>query len=117
MVAPAEKASLLGSQFDSKLCREQIVTHLSCFPQSMCNSLAFQTPVLLRLLFDLDSYGSVDRLVMFPIFLKLVADITAPKLCILFRVLICLGPFPGFWRSANVTAIPKAATSHIEKIT
>ena len=33
VVAPAEKASLLGSQFDSKQCREQIVTPLFCFPQ------------------------------------------------------------------------------------
>ena len=30
-VAPAEKASLLGSQFDSKQCREQFMTPLSCF--------------------------------------------------------------------------------------
>ena len=33
VVAPAEKTSLLGSQFDSKQCREQYVTRLSCFPQ------------------------------------------------------------------------------------
>ena len=32
-VAPAEKASLLGSQFDSKQCREQFVSPLSCFLQ------------------------------------------------------------------------------------
>ena len=30
VVAPAEKASLLGSQFDSKQCREQSVTRLTC---------------------------------------------------------------------------------------
>ena len=41
VVAPAEKASLLGSQFDSKLC----------------NSLTFRTSVLLLLLLDLDSIG------------------------------------------------------------
>ena len=29
VVAPDEKASLLGSQFDSKQCREQFVTPLS----------------------------------------------------------------------------------------
>ena len=55
VVAPAEKASLLSSQFDIKQCREQFVTHLSCFPRSMCNSLAFRTPVLLPLLLDLDT--------------------------------------------------------------
>ena len=36
VVAPAEKDSLLGSQKDSKKCREQFVTPLSCFPQSRC---------------------------------------------------------------------------------
>ena len=85
LVAPAEKASLLGSQFDSKQCREQFVSPLSCFPQSRCNSLAFQTPVILRLLLDLDTYGRVDPLVMFPLFLKIVAEIIAPKLSIIFR--------------------------------
>ena len=34
VVAPAEKASLCGSQFDSKQCHEQFVTPLSCFLQS-----------------------------------------------------------------------------------
>ena len=62
MVAPADKASLMGPQFDSKQCREQFVTPLSCFPQSRCNSLAFRTSVLLRLLLDLDTYGVVDLL-------------------------------------------------------
>ena len=62
VVAPAEKASLLGSQFDSKQCRKQFVTPLSCFPQSMCNSFTFRTPVLLRLLLDLDKYGGVSFL-------------------------------------------------------
>ena len=32
VVAPAEKASHLGSQFDSKQCCEQFVTPLSRFP-------------------------------------------------------------------------------------
>ena len=80
MVAPAEKASLLGSQFDSKQCREQFATLLSYFPLSRCNSLAFQTSVLLRLLLDLDTYGGVNSLGVFPLFLKKVADIIAPKL-------------------------------------
>ena len=65
VVASDEKASLLGSQFDSKQCREQFVTPSSCFPQSRCNSLAFRTPVLLRLLLDLDTHGGVDPLGVF----------------------------------------------------
>ena len=68
VVAPAEKALLLGSQFDSKQCHEQFVTYLSCFPQSMCNSSAFGTPDLLRLLLGLDTYRGVDPLGVFPLF-------------------------------------------------
>ena len=111
VVAPAEKASLLGSPFDSKQCREQFVTSLSCFPQSRWNSLAFRTPVLLRLLLDLDTYGGVDPLGVFPLFLKMVADIIAPKSSIIFLGLMRRGSFPECWRSTNVTAIPKGDTS------
>ena len=111
VVARAEKASLLGSQFDSKQWRKQFVSPLSCFPQYRCNSLAFRTSFILRLLLDLDTYGGVDPLVVFPLFLKKVADIIAPKLSICFRRLIRLGSFPGCWRSANVTAISKGAPS------
>ena len=71
-MAPAEKASLLGFQLDCKQCHEQFVTPLSCFPQSRCNSLAFRTPVLLHLLLHLDTYGGVDPLGVFPLFLKMV---------------------------------------------
>ena len=41
------------------------VTPLSCFLQSRCNSLAVQTPVLLSLLLDLDTYCGVDRFGVF----------------------------------------------------
>ena len=91
--APAEKASLLGFQFDSKQCREQFVTLCLVCPQSRYNSLAFQTSVLLGLLLDLDAYGGVDPLGVFPLFLKKVADIIAPKLSIIFRQHIRLGSF------------------------
>ena len=76
MVSPAAKASLLGALFDSKQCRE-FVTSLSCFPRPVCNSLAFRSSVLRRLLLDLDSYGGVDPLGVFPLFFKMVADIVA----------------------------------------
>ena len=94
VVAPAEKASLLCSQFDSSSCHEQFITPLSCFPRSRCNSSAFQTPVLLHLLLDLDTYGVVDPLGVFSLFLKMVVDIIAPKLSIIFGVLIRRGSFP-----------------------
>ena len=111
VVAPAEKASLLSSQFYSQQCQEQFDTHLSCFPQSRCNSLAFRTPFLLRLLIDIDRYGSVDPLGVFPLFLNMVADIIAPKLSISFCGLIRIGSFPDCWRSVNATDIPKGAQS------
>ena len=70
VVAPAEKASLLGSQFDGKQCCEQFIPHLSCFPQSRCYSFAIRTPFLLHLLLDFDTYDGVDSLGVFPLFLK-----------------------------------------------
>ena len=88
VVASAEKASLHGSQFDSKQCREQFVTPSCCFPQARCNTLAFRTPVLLLLLLDVDTYGGIDPLSAFLPFLKMVGDIIAPKLIITFRGLI-----------------------------
>ena len=88
VVAPAEKTALLGSQFDSKQCLDQFVTASSRFPLSRCNySLGFRTCVLLRL------HLGVDPLGVFPLFLKKVADIIAPKLSIIFRKLIRLGSF------------------------
>ena len=75
---PAEKASLLGSQFDCKQCCEQFVIPLSCFPQSRCDSLGFRTPVL-RLLLHHDTYGGDDPVCVFPLFLKMEADIIALK--------------------------------------
>ena len=109
MVAPAEKASFLGSRFDSKQCREQFVTPLSCFPYSRCNTLAFWTPVLMCLLLHLDTYGGVDSLGVFPLFLNMITDIIVSKLSIIFHGLFHRGSFPECCRSANVTAIPKGA--------
>ena len=43
---------------------------------------------ILWLLLDLDTYGGVDPLGVFPLFLKIVVDIIAPKLSIIFRGLI-----------------------------
>ena len=85
--------SCICSQFDSKQCSEQFVTPLPCFSQSRCNSLAFRTPVLLHLLLELDTSGGVDPLGVFPLFQKMVADIIAPKLSIMFHGHIRQGRF------------------------
>ena len=113
VVTPAEKASLLGSQFDSKQCREQCVTPLSYFIQPRWNSLAVRTSVLLRLLLDLDTYVGVDHLGVFPLFLKKAVDIIAPKLSIIFRRLIRLGSFPKCWRSGNDSQLPFPRVLHL----
>ena len=73
--------------FDGKQCREQFVTPLSCFPQSRCNSLTFQIPVLPPLLLDLDTCGGVDPLGVFPLFIKMVANIIALLFLLLPRSL------------------------------
>ena len=87
---------------------------MSCFPRSVCNSLAFRTSVLHRLLLDLDSYDGVDPLGVFPLFFKMIADIVASKLRFIFRRLIRSGSFSVCWHSANVAAVPKGPSS-IEK--
>ena len=86
-------------------------SHLCVVSLSRCSSLAFRTPVLQRLLFDLDTYGGVDHLCVFPLFVRMVADIIAPKLSIIFRLLIRQGSFPECCRSVNVTAMLKGAPS------
>ena len=47
-----------------------------------------------RPLIDLDTCGGVDPLGVFPLYLKKVADIIAPKLSFIFRTLISRGSFP-----------------------
>ena len=65
VVASAEKTPLLCYQFHSKQYLEQFVTPWHCSPQSRCNSLAFRTTVILRLLLDLDCYGMLILWVCF----------------------------------------------------
>ena len=79
--------------------------------------MAFRTPVLLRLLLDLDTYGGVDPFGVFPLLLKLVADINSPKLSKLFRGQISRGSFPECWMSDYVTAIPNGVPSPDREIT
>ena len=53
----------------------------------------------------------IEPLGVFSLYLKMVADITAPKLSIIFCWLIRRGSFPDCWQSANVTPIHKGASS------
>ena len=76
-----------------------LVIHLLVLPPLLMSS------EVRRLLLDLDPYGGTDPLGMFPHFLKRTADIMAPRLSVVFRLLVRLGSFPACWRQANVTAI------------
>ena len=60
---------------------------------------------------DLDPYGGTDPLGMFHLLLKRTADVMDPRLSEVFRRLVRLGSFPGWWRQANVTPIPKGPPS------
>ena len=60
-----------------------------------------------HLLLDLDNDGGTDPLGVVLLFLKRTADVTAPRLSVVFRRLVRLGSFPACWRQANVTPIPK----------
>ena len=48
---------------------------------------------------------------MFPLFLKITADVIAARLCVVFQRLVRLGSFPACWKQANVTKILKGPPS------
>ena len=54
-----------------------------------------------RLLLDLDSYGGIGPVRMYPLFPKRTAGVLAPGLAVIFRRLLCLGGCPVCWRVAN----------------
>ena len=47
---------------------------------------------------------------LFPLVKIKIADILAPKLAVVFRILVRQGYFPVFWRTANVTTLPKSSS-------
>ena len=89
------KADLLSDNFDSKQSREAFDLLLTCHPSaSLITTFAFRSRGVTRLMLDLDLYGGTDPLGMFPLFLKITADVMAPRLCVVFRRLVRLGSFP-----------------------
>ena len=76
----------------------------------MLTSLASRSSELKSLILDLDQSGGADPNGLFPLFFIKVADILAPKLAVVFRLLVRQGSFPECWRIANVTALPKGST-------
>ena len=110
-VAPAEKASLMGSQFYSKQVREQL--SLLCLVSVFLSAILWpsELPSSCVCFLILMHMGVLIVLGVFPQFLLKVSDIMVPKLSIIFRRRIRLGTFPECWWSANVTTIPKGAPS------
>ena len=105
------KADLLSDHFHSKQSRESVDLLVTCHPSPSLITFAFRSCEVKRLLLDLDPYGGTDPLGMFPLFLKRMADVLAPRRSVVFRRLLRLGSFPAYWRQANVTPIPKGPST------
>ena len=104
------KANLLSDHFDRKQSREAIDLPLTSHPSISLTTFAFRSRAVRHFLLDLDPYGGIDPLGMFPLFLKRTADVMAPRLIVEFRRLVRLGCFLPCWRRSNVTPIPKGST-------
>ena len=105
------KADLLSDHFDSKQSMESVDLLVTCHLSPSLITFAFRSSEVKRLLLDLDPYGGTHPLGMFPLFMKRMADVLAPRLSVVFQRLLCLGSFPACWRQANVTPIPKGPSS------
>ena len=82
------KADLLADRFDSQQSREAVDLPVTCHPSPSLATFAFRSSEVRRLLLDLDPYGGTDPLGMFPLFLKRTADVMAPRLIVVFRLLV-----------------------------
>ena len=91
------KADLLSAHFDGKQSRDPVDMPSTCHPSHSLTTFAFRSREVKRFLLDLDSYGGTDPLGMFPIFLKRIAEVLAPRLAVVFRRLLRLGSFPVYW--------------------
>ena len=101
------KADLLSDHFHSKQSREAVDRPLTCHPSPSLTTFTFRSSEVRRLLLDLDPYGGINPMGMFPLFLKRTADVMAPRLRVVFRRLVRLGSFLACWRQSNVTPFPK----------
>ena len=107
---PLKKANLLSDTFINKQSDQELPLPSTCFPSAILTSVAFRSSELKKYLLDLDTYGGKDPDGFFPLFFKKIAVVLAPKLAVVFRLLLKSGTFPSCWRKANITPIPKGAT-------
>ena len=84
------KDDLLLDHFDSKQSREAVDLLLTCHPSPSLTTFVFRSSEVRRLLLDLDPYGGIDPLGMFPLFLKRIDDDIAPVLVKCFGGLFVL---------------------------
>ena len=98
---------LVCESVDGKQFRNPVDLPSTCYPSPSLNFFDLMSREVKRLLLDLDSYGGTDPLGTFPLFLKITAEVLAPRFAMVFRRLLRLGSFPVCWRVANVTSIPK----------
>ena len=108
---PKAKACALSRFFDGKQCRDDITIPLSCHPEPKLNSFAFRSKDVLKILSELDEHGGTDPIGIFPKFFKEARNELAPKLAIVFRLLVKRGSFPVCWRTADVVPVPKEPSS------
>ena len=83
-------ADLLSDHFDSKQSTEAVDLLLTCHLSPSFTHFAFRSSEVSRLLLDLDPCGGTDPLGMFPFFLNRTADVMAPSLSVVFRLLVRL---------------------------
>ena len=79
--------------FNSKQFRESVDLPLTCHPSPSLATFAFVSSEVRRLWLHVDAYGGTDTLGIFPLFLKITADVMAPHLSEVFRWLVRLGSF------------------------
>ena len=108
---PLDKATILADSFNSKQSREEIQLPHSCHPLPTFNSFAFRSSEIKCLLSDLDAYGGTDPNGLFPLIFKQLSGELAPKLGVIFRILVRRGSYPECWRLGDITPIPKGSSS------
>ena len=108
---PLDKATILADSFNSKQSRVEIQLPHSCHPLPVFKSFAFKSSEIKHLLSGLDAYGGTDPNGLFPLILKQLGGVLAPKLGVIFRILVRQGSYSECWRSGDITPIPKGSSS------
>ena len=89
----AGRADLQSDYFDSKQSGKLVDLRLTCHPSPSLTTFDCMSSEVKRLLLDLNTYGGTDQLGMFPPFLKITAEVSAPRLSVVFLRVVLLGSF------------------------